>query len=167
MPITTGFQKTHPFNVKLRYSLGTATDLTNTDTPWTQLGDMRNVNPGGAEWNESDTTHLASTDAFKESMAGWGKQEEVSFKLFFHEDNMEQLLEATATNAPGYKRQTASWAIEGPTPANPTTKGWVYYHTAWIKKISVPDVSADSDDPLYMDVTLMPTGRSNFSTATT
>lgn len=164
MALTTGYKKTHPFNHKLRYSLGTATDLTNTDTPWTQIGDVKSMKIGGVEYGESDITHLASSNAFKESMAGWGKQKPIGFGIFFHETNFDELLEHTTIS---YGRGTASFAMEGPDPTQPTTKAWVYYHTAWVKDIGVPEISADSDDPVMANFELQPTGRSTFSTTTT
>lgn len=166
--MATGHSKTHPFNVKLFYAnQGTGTDLTQTVVTvgvYSQIGDCKMLNVGGVEFGESDTTHLASANAFKESMASWGKQKPAKFKLFFDETNFEALLESTQV---GYGRGTANFAFVGPDPTSPTTRAWVYYHTAWIKDMNVPDIDADSDDPLFAECEIQPTGRSNFSTVTT
>ena len=164
IPLTTGYSKTHPFNHTLYYSLGTTTDLTSTTSPYTQIGDVKKMKIGGVEFNEVDITHLASSNAFKESMAGWGKQKPISYFIHFHEDNFESILESTNI---AYGRGTATFAMIGPNPTQPTTRAWVYYHTAWVKDMDVPEIDTDSDDPLGLNVELQPTGRSNFSTVTT
>lgn len=167
MATATNYRKIHPFNMRMRWSnQGTATDLTQTvvtDGVYTVLGDLKSLNVGGVEFGESDTTHLASSNAFKESMAGWGKQKPIKFNLYFQKDNLEALLESTVC---GYGRGTANFVFQGVNPTAPTSGDWAWYHTAWIKDINIPDISADSDDPLMAEIELQPTGRSNFSTVT-
>lgn len=162
MATATNHAKTHPYNLQLFWSLLTTQDVTTTN--FTQLGDIKSLKIGGVEFGETNITHLASANAFQESMAGWGKQKPISFNLFFHDENFEALLESTQV---GYGRGTATFAVVGPDPTQPTTRGWVYYNKGWIKDMDIPEVDADSDDPIMCNVEVQPTGRGTFSTATT
>ena len=123
------------------------------------------ADPGGIEWNESDTTHLQSALAIRESMAGWGKQKSAKFQMYFHETNLDHFLNQATDTGYGVGRQTASWAFVYPNPTQPTSPTAVYFHTAWFKDLKLTESGADSDDPISMDVEIQPTGRSSFTTA--
>ena len=146
--------------------MGTATDFTTggtAATAYTQLGDLKMAKFGGIEWNESDTTHLQSTNAIRESMAGWGKQKPAGFTMFFNEQNLDEFLNQNTSTGYGVGRQTASWVFAFHNPTAPTNITAAYYHTAWMKDLNLSDADADSDDPLSVEVELQPTARSTFS----
>lgn len=168
MALTTVYKKTHPWNIKVYVSMGTGTDYTTGGTTagsYTQLGDLKMAKFGGIEWNESDTTHLQSTNAIRESMAGWGKQKPAGFSMYFIDTNLDEFLNQNTSTGYGVGRQTASWAFAFPNPTQPTSITGTYFHTAWMKDINMSDADANSDDPLSLEVEIQPSGKSSFVTS--
>lgn len=147
--------------------MGTATDFTTggtAATAYTQLGDLKMAGLGGIAWGKTDTTHLQSANAIKESMASWGEQKQAKFKMYFNEANLDEFLNQNTSTGYGVGRQTASWVFAYPNPTQPTSITAAYYHTAWMEDLDLGEASADSDDPMFIDVTLQPTGKSLYTT---
>jgi hypothetical protein len=168
MALETAYKKTHPFNVKVYVSMATQTDYTTGGTAtdaYTQLGDLKSVQLGGIGWAKSDITHLSSTNAIKESMASWGEQKQVGFKMYFHDGNLDEFLNQNTNTGYGVGRQTASWAFAWPDPTQPTSISATYYQTAWFEDLDLGEASADSDDPLFVDVKIMPSKKGTFITS--
>lgn len=169
MALTTSYKKTHPFNIKVYVAMTTHTTFTGTTdgTNFTQLGDLKSVGLGGIGWSKSDTTHLGSVNAIRESMASWGEQKQVKFKMYFNEMNLDEFLNQSTSTGYGVGRQTASWVFAYPSPTQPGSITAAYYHTAWFEDLDLGEASAESDDPMFIDVTLQPTGRSTYSSTVT
>ena len=171
MAQTTLYRKTHPFNVRVYVAMSTnatgpGTDFTTTTT-YTQLGDLKMVGLGGIAWAKSNTSHLQSPNAIKESMAGWGEQKPVKFKMYFNETNLDDFLNQATSTGYGVGRQTAAWVFAYPNPTQPTSITAAYYHTAWFEDLDLGEADEGSEDPLTIDVQLQPTGRSIYSSTVT
>lgn len=168
MALTTTYKKTHPFNVKVYVGMSTNTDFTTggtAATAYTQLGDLKSAGLGGIAWAKSNTTHLQSANAIKESMAGWGEQKQVKFRMYFNEQNLDEFLNQNTSTGYGVGRQTASWVFAYPNPTQPTSITAAYYHTAWFEDLDLGEADEGSEDPLMIDVTLQPTGRSTYASS--
>lgn len=144
--------KIHPFNARIGYNSAATTVV----TCFTSVADVKSITVGGVEIAEMDTTHLASSNAFKESLASWGKEKPLGFTMYFDETRFITVMETIA-----FGRATYSWMVTIPDSATPTdtTIGSFFYATGFISDVEIPEFSTDNDDAIMVNVQITPTGR--------
>ena len=147
--------KLHPFNARIGYHSAATTVI----TCFTSLADVKSINVGGVEIAEMDTTHLTSANAFKESLASWGKEKPISFNSYYSEAQAITLMETIA-----FGRVTYSWQVAFPDPTAPTdTTVSVFHATGFISDVEWPEFSSDSADAVMLNIKITPTGRPNIT----
>jgi len=116
---------------------------------------VKSIRVGGVEVAAMDTTHLTSANAFRESLASWGKEKPLGFSSYFSEAQAITLMETIA-----FGRATYSWMVAMPDPTAPTdTTFSVFYATGFISDLEIPEFSTDNDDAIMVNVEITPTGR--------
>ncbi len=155
--------KTHPFQAQILYSTSASTAASN----FTALSDVKSISPGGVEFGETDTTHLQSANAFKESIASWGKEKPISLVLYYDETMFNTLLQSVVN---AYARATLTWQVQIPDATAQATStsmvvGSRWFATAYVGDLEIKEMSAGSDDAVMMDMKLIPTGRPIFQTS--
>lgn len=140
--------KTHPYSAQLGW-------LTS-GTTYAAFTDVKGIKPPKLSIGKAETTHLESSNAFRERIPGWGDAEDVTMMLYFARVQLTTLVSLL--------RVTASFQITYPLVGTETTASkWQF--TGFITEIEQNEFTTD-DEPIMTPVSFAVTGKPTFTQAT-